>query len=543
MEWNKKIQKNLIAHGFINIAFESLDIQDEEIVCLKFISKKNDIKTSSTKDYTYKDLKILTSKFAKALRFHKIKKGEVVFTLLPRSIELYISAFGAMRGGQIFSPLFSAFGPDPILSRFQEAKGSVLVTTKRLYEKKIAPIRHLMTSLKILIILDEDMDTQKTEKSFYFDEFLLSQNEDYFIEKTGPLDPAILHFTSGTTGKPKGVLHAHQAVFYHEYSARVGLDLKKGDHFWCTADPGWVTGVSYGMIAPLCVGATSYIDEGEFQIGRWYEILSHFKINVWYTAPTALRMLMKGGDEFTKEIHLNDLRFAASVGEPLNPEVIRWVKENLSIDMHDNWWQTETGGIMIANPPHEQIHIGSMGKALPGIEIKLIDGEMAIKKNWPSMFRQYLHHPEKYKNSFDGDWYLTGDLARVDDEGYFWFIGRKDDLIKSSGHLVGPFEIESTLMEHPGVLEAAVIGVPDEIAGELIKAFVVLKMGFTPSEEIRESILKFARAKLGVAIAPREINFAHDLPKTRSGKMMRRLLKARELHLPEGDISTMETSL
>ena len=367
---------------------------------------------------------------------------------------------------------------------------------------------------------------------------------------------ALLHFTSGTTGKPKGAVHVHGAVVAHHATGGYVLDFHPDDIFWCTADPGWVTGTSYGILSPLTHGVTSIVDEGDFDAERWYGILRDQKVTLWYTAPTAIRVLMKVGAELPKRYDLSALRHVASVGEPLNPEAVVWGQEALGLPIHDNWWQTETGAIMIANFPAMDIKPGSMGRPVPGVEAGIVrrtaeggveevgepakTGELALRPGWPSMFRGYLGEEERYRKCFAGGWYLSGDLARRDEEGYYWFIGRSDDVIKSSGHLIGPFEVESVLMEHPAVAEAGVIGKPDPVAGEIVKAFVSLKHGFTPDEELRRDVLAHARRRLGAAVAPKEIAFLDELPRTRSGKIMRRLLKARELGLPEGDLSTLE---
>jgi acetyl-CoA synthetase len=301
---------------------------------------------------------------------------------------------------------------------------------------------------------------------------------------------------------------------------------------------------------------TSVIDEADFDAERWYGILQEQKISVWYTAPTAIRMLMKAGPEIPRKYRFPDLRFVASVGEPLNPEAVWWGQEVLGLPIHDNWWQTETGGIMIANTPAQDIKPGSMGRPLPGVDAAIVhrlkdggveeiaapdvEGELALRSGWPSMFRGYLNMEERYRKCFAGAWYLTGDLAKRDADGYFWFVGRADDVIKSAGHLIGPFEVESALMEHPAVAEAGVIGKPDPVVGEAVKAFVSLKKGFEESEELRMELLGHARKRLGAVVAPKEIAFVARLPRTRSGKIMRRLLKARELGLPEGDTSTLE---
>jgi acetyl-CoA synthetase len=341
-------------------------------------------------------------------------------------------------------------------------------------------------------------------------------------------------------------------------TGRFALDFHPDDVFWCTADPGWVTGTSYGIIAPLTHGITSVIDESDFDAERWYGILERERVTVWYTAPTAVRMMMKIGTQVIRKFDLSALRFIASVGEPLNPEAVVWGRQAFGMPIHDNWWQTETGGIMIANYPAMDIRPGSMGRPLPGIAAAIVrrtadggaeeiheagvEGELALRPGWPSMFRGYLNEEERYRKCFAGGWYLSGDLARRDSDGYFWFVGRADDVIKSLGHLIGPFEVESALLEHPAVAEAGVIGKPDPVAGQIVKAFVELKPDHAESEVLRAELLGFARTRLGAAIAPKEIAFVASVPKTRSGKIMRRLLKARELGLPEGDTSTLENA-
>jgi acetyl-CoA synthetase len=376
---------------------------------------------------------------------------------------------------------------------------------------------------------------------------------------------ALLHFTSGTTGTPKGAVHVHDAVVAHAATGRLALDFHPDDVFWCTADPGWVTGTSYGIVAPLANGITSVVDEGDFDAERWYGILDAQAVTVWYTAPTAVRMMMKVGEDVARAHRLPALRFIASVGEPLNPEAVCWGQRAFGLPIHDNWWQTETGGIMIANLAATDIRPGSMGRPLPGIEAAILrrddhgnvvvrdgvadvvdepntEGELALRPGWPSMFRGYLGEDERYAKCFVGGWYVTGDLAMHDTDGYYWFVGRADDVIKSAGHLIGPFEVESALMEHPAVAEAGVIGKPDPIAGEIVKAFVVLRPGTDASEELRLELLGFGRSRLGAAVAPREIDVVSDLPKTRSGKIMRRMLRARELGLEVGDTSTLESA-
>jgi acetyl-CoA synthetase len=456
--------------------------------------------------------------------------------------------------------MFSAFGPEPIATRINLGAGEVLVTTDVLYQRKIQPWRQQMPSLRHVLLVAEEGGLTQEPDTLDLGQLLREASDAFTTVNTSGQDPALLHFTSGTTGTPKGALHVHEAVVTHFQTGRYALDLHEEDRFWCTADPGWVTGTSYGIMAPLLQGVTSLIDCEEFDAERWYHLLAEERISVWYTAPTALRMLMKAGKALAQQHRFPALRFVASVGEPLNPEAVWWGQEVLGLPIHDNWWQTETGGIMIANTPAFDIKPGSMGRPLPGIDAFIVEhlesegepprvrvletpdveGELALRANWPSMFRGYLNNETRYAKCFAGDLYLTGDLARRDAEGYFWFVGRADDVIKSAGHLIGPFEVESVLMEHAAVAEAGVIGKPDPVVGEVVKAFVSLKDGCTANELLRMDILAHARKRLGAAVAPKEIAFLAVLPRTRSGKIMRRLLKARELGLPEGDTSTLE---
>jgi acetyl-CoA synthetase len=452
---------------------------------------------------------------------------------------------GGLKCGAVVSPLFSAFGPEPLKTRINLGAGKVLVTTSALYERKVKKVAGEMPTLRHVI----QVDTEESRR------LLAGAPETFEIEKTSAEDPSFLHFTSGTTGMPKGAVHVHGAVAMHYATGQVALDLHDDDIFWCTADPGWITGTSYGIVAPLVHGVTSVVDEADFDAERWYRILQDEGVSVWYTAPTAIRMLMKAGLGLPKQYRFEKLRFIASVGEPLNPEAVWWGMDAFGMPIHDNWWQTETGGIMIANTAAMNVKPGSMGKPLPGVEAAIVqkkpdgivfvkendvEGELALRAGWPSMFRGYLGQEERYRKCFSGGWYLTGDLARRDADGYYWFVGRADDVIKSAGHLIGPFEVESALMEHPAVAEAGVIGKPDPMVGEVVKAFVSLKKGLEPSEALRMELLGHARKRLGAAVAPKEIAFLPTLPRTRSGKIMRRLLKARELGLPEGDTSTLE---
>jgi acetyl-CoA synthetase len=507
-------------------------------------------------ELSYADLEALTNRFANVLDRLGVAAGERVFALAPRVPGLYVAALGTLKHRSVFSPLFPAFGPEPIRMRMSLGDARVLVTTAALYQRKVAPVREALPGLEHILLVDDAPDDFEAPSVYALTALLDRASPDYRIGPTEPEDPALLHFTSGTTGKPKGALHVHAAVIAHHVTGRYALDLHPNDTFWCTADPGWVTGTSYGIIAPLTNGVTMIVDEQEFDAARWYGILAEHGVNVWYTAPTAIRMLMKAGTDLARRYRFPKLRFAASVGEPLNPEAVIWGEEALGLPFHDNWWQTETGGIMIANFASMDIKPGSMGKPLPGVTAAIVrrrddgevepveesdtSGELALRPGWPSIFRTYIGEDERYRKCFRSGWYLSGDLARRDADGYFWFVGRADDVIKSAGHLIGPFEVESALMEHPAVAEAGVIGKPDPTVMEVVKAFVALRAGHEPSEALRRELIAHARRRLGPAVAPREIEFSPSLPKTRSGKIMRRLLKARELGLPEGDTSTLE---
>jgi acetyl-CoA synthetase len=558
-----------LPNGGLNIAYEAVDRHVEtgrgERVALRCLTKRG-----AVNDITYAELKRRTNRFANALASLGVEPGDRVFSLIGRIPPLYVAILGTFKARSVFAPLFSAFGPEPIRQRVVLGGGSVLVTSASLYRKKVASVRAEIPSLQHVLLVDppeirNPEDLEEIPGAVYLDDLLGEMSTEFTIEATDPEDMALLHFTSGTTGKPKAAVHVHQAVIAHYATGRFALDLRDDDVYWCTADPGWVTGTSYGIISPLTHGLTMIVDEGEFDARRWYRVLEEQRVTVWYTAPTAIRMLMRAGTKALGDHDLSRLRFIASVGEPLNPEAVMWGNEVLGLPIHDNWWQTETGGIMIANYASSDVYPGSMGRPMPGITAGILRrgrsgraevdeyghvveldageiGELALRVGWPSMFRSYLDDDKRYRACFADGWYMTGDLARRDSDGYFWFVGRADDVIKSAGHLIGPFEVESVLLEHQAVAEAGVIGIPDPLIGEKVKAFVSLKPGNTQDpDSLRRELRAHARRRLGPAVAPREIDFSDDLPKTRSGKIMRRLLRARELGLPEGDLSTLES--
>jgi acetyl-CoA synthetase len=542
--------------GGLNVAHEAVDRHARgaggQRRAIRFLAAGDTAPT----DLTYAQLAADAHRFANVLAQFGVQRGQRVATLLGRVPALYAAALGTLEAGGVYCPLFSAFGPEPLKARLGLGSVRVLVTTDLFYRRKVAPIRAELPGLEHVLVTRTPGAGELPEGTRDLAALMQAASTEFATVATAPEDPALLHFTSGTTGRPKGVVHVHDAITAHVATARWVLDLQPGDTYWCTADPGWVTGISYGVIAPLACGIGMIVDREEFDAPRWYEILANQGVTVWYTAPTAIRMLMKAGTELARAHAYPALRHLVSVGEPLNPEAVVWGIEAFGRPFHDTWWQTETGAIMIANYPALEIRPGSMGRPVPGVDAAIVRklgdddvevvespdsvGELALRPGWPSMFRAYLNEDERYRKCFRGGWYLSGDLARRDADGYFWFIGRADDVIKAAGHLISPFEVESALMTHPAVSQAGVIGMPDPVAGAFVKAFVELKAGQVASEPLRKDILAHARRLLGAAVAPREIAFADQLPRTRSGKIMRRLLRARELGLPEGDLSTLE---
>jgi acetyl-CoA synthetase len=546
-DW-KEVEKEFSWHetGRVNLAYEAIDRHAASFRKNKVALYYRD--PERNEKYTFADMKKLSNKAGNVLKqYGDVEKGDRVFIFMPRSPELYFSVLGAVKLGAIVGPLFEAFMEGAVRDRLEDSEAKVLITTPELLDR--VPVSEL-PNLKHVFLIGEDI----TEDDVHidFNEKFEAASDKLEIEWVDRNDGLILHYTSGSTGKPKGVLHVHNSMLQHYQTSKWVLDLQEEDVYWCTADPGWVTGTSYGIFGPWLTGTSNVIVGGRFKPENWYKMIEDYGVTVWYSAPTAFRMLMGAGDEVVKQFDLSSLRHILSVGEPLNPEVVRWGMKVFNLRIHDTWWMTETGGQLICNYPCLEIKPGSMGKPFPGVKAAIVDdqgnelppnrmGNLAVQKGWPSMMNQIWNNPQKYESYFmPGDWYVSGDSAYMDEEGYFWFQGRVDDVIMTSGERVGPFEVESKLVEHPAVAEAGVIGKPDPVRGEIIKAFIALRDGFEVTDELKEDIRQFVKKGLAAHAAPREIEFRDKLPKTRSGKIMRRVLKAWELDLPAGDLSTME---
>jgi acetyl-CoA synthetase len=502
--------------------------------------------------FTYRDLRQLTNGWASFIRGLGFRPLDRICLFLERVPELYIGFMGILKTGAVVEPLFSAFGEDALIQRMEDSAASAIVTQRK-HLGKVRRARERLPNLKMVIVIDHEEEGKKLREGEVAYTMMDHRLDHFPVFKTYAESPSVLHYTSGTTGRPKGALHVHSSIFAQYLTAKVVLDIRDDDIYWCTADPGWVTGTSYGIIAPWALGATEVVVDAGFSSDRWYETIEKHRVTMWYTAPTAIRMLMRDGLEPVRRHDLSSLRHMCSVGEPLNPEAVRWGREAFGLDFHDTFWQTETGSIVVTNLPGMPVKPGSMGRPFPALEAAIVDprsgepitepgrvGLIAIRPPWPSMMRTYWNNSATYYGKFLNGWYICGDQASLDAEGYFWFSGRDDDVINTGGHLVGPFEIESALLEHEAVAESAAIGKPDPMNMEVVKVFVALRPGFAPSVDLELSIMNFVRKRLSPLAMPQEIEFVDKVPKTRSGKILRRVLKAKERGEPIGDISTMD---
>ncbi len=545
-DWENIKKELALFDGKINAAYNAVD---------RHINtwRKNKIafywegENATTKQFTFEQVAQASNKIGNILKDLGVERGDRVFLFLPRIPELFFAFLGTLKIGAVCGTLFSAFQEQALEDRLANSDAKVLFTTSQL-KPRLDKIRRHLPNLKQVVVVDTPDFVKKFERAAV----------ELHISQMDPDDYAFMLYTSGTTGKPKGVVHSHRAIIQQYLTAKWVLDLKDRDTYWCTADPGWVTGIAYEILGTWANGVTAVIYAGRFDPAKWYEILAKYQVSVWYTAPTAIRMLMAAGNKIIKNYDLSNLRYMCSVGEPLNPEAIKWGIKTFGMPFHDTWWQTETGAIMIANFRCLDIKIGSMGVPFPGITAAIVDdygrelpalkeGNIAIRPKWPSMMQTIWRRPAKYDSYFINDWYISGDRGWRDKDGYFWFIGRADDVIKTSGERVGPFEVESALVAHPKVVEAGVIGKSDPLRGEIIKAFVVLERNAKAKlqnqkdeEKLKEELSLYVKRHLAGHAYPREIEFIDKLPKTRSGKIMRRILKAKEMGLPIGDTSTLE---
>jgi acetyl-CoA synthetase len=502
------------------------------------------------KRFSYDGVRTLSNTIAAFLQGLGLGSGERICLFMDRVPELYIGFLGILKMGGIAQPLFSAFGDESLLTRLDNA-GTAAILTQRKHVAKVRKIRDKLPALRHVIVVDaEGGPLREGETALAMEE--LPRVERFEVFPSTAETPSVLHYTSGTTGQPKGAQHVHNSIVAQYLTTKWVLDLQGDDVYWCNADPGWVTGTSYGIIGPWSNGITQVVLDSGFNTERWYAFMQKHRVTVWYSAPTAIRLLMRDGTEVVRRYDLSSLRHLASVGEPLNAEAVIWSKEAFGLPFHDTFWQTETGCIVVTNFPGMPIKPGSMGKPFPGIAATVVNpttfepvkrpgsvGLIALRPPWPSLIRGYYNNPTGYASKFKNGWYITGDRASIDADGYFWFVGRDDDVINTGGHLVGPFEIESALLEHDAVAESAAVATPDPVNMEVVKAFVCLKPGFEGGEDLELEIMNFIRKKLSPLAMPQKIEFVSSLPKTRSGKIMRRVLRAQEFGEPVGDISTM----
>ena len=505
------------------------------------------------RQFTFRDLQELSNGWAHFLRGNVfIKPLDRVCLFLDRIPELYIGFLGILKTGAMVEPLFSAFGEDALIARMLDSRATAIITQRR-HLSKVRKAHERLPDLKTIIVVDHEEAGRKLRDGEVSFQMMDHRDTSFPVAATYPENPSVLHYTSGTTGAPKGAMHVHGSIFAQYLTSKLVLDIKDDDVYWCTADPGWVTGTSYGIIGPWALGVAQVVLDAGFSAERWYQTMEKHGVSVWYTAPTAIRMLMKDGFDPVRAHNLKQLRHMASVGEPLNPEAVRWGFEAFGLWFHDTFWQTETGSIMVTNLPGMAVKPGSMGRPFPALEAAVVEpktgmpitepgrvGLIAIRPPWPSLMRTYWNNTATYYGKFLNGWYICGDQASLDQDGYFWFCGRDDDVINTGGHLVGPFEIESALLEHPAVAKSAAIGKPDPVNMEVVKVFVALRPGHEVTVDLELDIMNFVRKRLSPLAMPQEIEFVDKVPKTRSGKILRRVLKAKELGQPVGDVSTME---
>ena len=503
----------------------------------------------STESISFESLEAESNRVSTALKSLGVGVGDVAAIFLPRH-PLLISAFFAILKLQAVScVLFSTLGEEALFDRLDNSQAKIIITRRSLL-RKIKAIQGKLNNLqKVLVIdLEEDEDnsilslnrlTSVASPVLEFEQFLEAET------------PAFIQYTSGSTGKPKGALHVHDALNDMALTFQQVLQVKPGELFWCTADPAWITGLVYGIIAPLQAGTSQVQFSGGYNAEAWMRILEERGVNVWYTAPTALRMLMQEPEERFTSHDLSRLNRMYSVGEPLNPEIYHWGKRVFKTEIYDTWFQSETGSIMIANTPGARVKPGSMGVPRSGVQVEICDermvpqpagrqGQLCLHKGWHSMFRTFFRNPEKYAEKFNDELYITGDLAKKDEEGYIWYVSRADDVINTAGHLVGPFEVESALLEIEEVADVAIIGADDPLLYQKLVAFLKLREGVQWSKELELKCRIHVSNKVSSVAIPSEFQIIERIPKNQSGKILRRVLKAIYEGRDPGDLSTME---
>ncbi|NPA51839.1 MAG: acetate--CoA ligase [Aquificae bacterium] len=566
-EWNFPYYKWFIG-GKLNITYNCLDRHVEE-------GRRNKVayiytnEDNQEKKITYGELLELVNKIANGLKSLGVKKGDRVVIYMPLVIEQLAVMLACARIGAIHSVVYAGFSANALKMRIEDAKAKIVFTStwtkrrgKKIDLKSVVDeaVEQIDFVEKVVVLHREGDQIELQDREIDFYNLIEDSSPDCKPEEMDAEDPLFILYTSGSTGKPKGVLHTIGGYnLYTHVTTKYVFDIHEDDIFWCTADPGWITGHSYMVYGPLSVGTTSVIAEGAPDYpdpGRWWSIVEKYRVNIFYTAPTAIRLFMKYGEEWPAKYDLSSLRILGSVGEPINPEAWIWYYENIGrkqCSIVDTWWQTETGGHMITTVPAYPQKPGKAGKPFFGIEAQIVDkdgkpvevntvGYLVIKKPWPSALRTCWGEPERFEKYWTeiDHMYFSGDLATKDEDGYIMILGRADDVINVSGHRIGTAEVESALVSHKAVAEAAVIGKPHNIKGESIKAFVILKQGYESSENLLTELKLHVKNELGSLAVPDEIEFVDKLPKTRSGKIMRRILRAKELGMPLGDISTLE---